>query len=187
MFDLCWTNQIDYIHKEAIDAGDIRASIVAQNVCETCMNLTYIHLKSSLAQSTFIALLPTNNSYKTYYRECSNVRKQELDAILQNCNHGCWQRMLMLINLAKVFHDAHKLCSRQNAPLSSYILIVQIKNAVDCIIKGEDEKFDQILGPGSAKVINNVIDCCFNMDGAKPPGSKVGLVDEYHIWCFLTA
>jgi hypothetical protein len=23
------------------------------------------------------------------------------------------------------------------------------------------------------------------MDGAKPRGSKVGLIDEYHIWCFL--
>jgi hypothetical protein len=23
------------------------------------------------------------------------------------------------------------------------------------------------------------------MDGAKPPGSKVGLIDEYHIRCFL--
>jgi hypothetical protein len=23
------------------------------------------------------------------------------------------------------------------------------------------------------------------MDGAKCPGSKVGLVDEYYIWCFL--
>jgi hypothetical protein len=34
-------------------------------------------------------------------------------------------------------------------------------------------------------VITNIIDCGFNMDGAKPPGSKVGLIDEYHIWCFL--
>jgi hypothetical protein len=43
-----------------------------------------------------------------------------------------WQPMLVLIDLAKVFHDAHKLCSRQDAPLSSYILIVQgIKNALD--------------------------------------------------------
>ncbi len=49
VFDLCWTNQIDSNHKEEIDAGDIPASIVAQNVCETCMNLTYIHLKSALA------------------------------------------------------------------------------------------------------------------------------------------
>ncbi len=56
---------------------------------------------------------------------------------------------------------------------------------MDCIIKGEDEKFDRILGPGSAKVITNVTDCRFNMDGAKPPGSKVGLIDEYRIWCFL--
>ncbi len=59
MFDLCQTNQIDSIHKEAIDAGDIPASISVQNVCETCMNLTYIHMKSALAQSTFIASLPT--------------------------------------------------------------------------------------------------------------------------------
>jgi hypothetical protein len=68
--------------------------------------------------------------------------------------------MLMLIDLAKVFHDAHKLCSCQDAPLSSYILSVQgIKNAVDCIIKGEDRKFNRILGPESAEVNTNVIDC----------------------------
>jgi hypothetical protein len=87
--------------------------------------------------------------------------------------------------LAKIFRGAHKLCSCQDAPLSSYILIVQgIKNVVDCIIKGEDGKFDHILDPGSAKVITNVIDCQCNMDSAKPLGSNVGLVDEYHIWCF---
>ncbi len=34
-------------------------------------------------------------------------------------------------------------------------------------------------------MITNVIDCEFNMDSAKSPGSKVGLIDEYHIWCFL--
>jgi hypothetical protein len=186
VFDFCRTNQINNIRKEAIDAGDIPASIVAQNVSETCMNLTYIHLKSTLAQSTFIASLPTNDSYKKYYGENSNARKQELDAVLQNCFHGCWQCMLVLIDLAKVFHDAHKLCSHQDAPFSSYILIAQgIKNAVDCIIKGEDGKFSRILGPGSAEVITNVIDCRFSMDSAKPPGSKVGLIDEYHIWYFL--
>jgi hypothetical protein len=103
VFDLCQTNQIDSIRKEAIDAGDIPASIVAQFFCETCMNLTYIHLKSALAQSTFITSLPTNDRYIKYYMERSSLRKQELDGILQNCNHGCWQRMLMLINSAKVF------------------------------------------------------------------------------------
>jgi hypothetical protein len=75
---------------------------------------------------------------------------------------------------------------RNDAPLSSYVLIVQaIKNAVDRIIKGEDRKLDRILGPGSADAISDVIDCRFNMDGAKPCGSKVGLIDEYHMWCFL--
>ncbi len=65
VFDFCRTNQIDNICK-AIDAGDILVCIVAQNVCETCMNLIYIHLKSALAQSTFIVSLPTNDCYKTY-------------------------------------------------------------------------------------------------------------------------
>ena len=70
--------------------------------------------------------------------------------------------------------------------MSCYILIVQgIKNTVDCIINGDNYKFDRVLGTGSAKEIADVIDCCLNMDGVKPPGSKVGLIDEYHIWCFL--
>jgi hypothetical protein len=94
--------------------------------------------------------------------------------------------MQMLIDLTKVFHDAHKLCSCQDAPLSCYILIVQgIKNSVNCISNGDDGKFDRVLGAGSAKEIADVIDCCYNMDGAKPSGSNVGLFDEYHIWCFL--
>jgi hypothetical protein len=106
------------------------------------MNLTYIHLKSALAQSTFIASLPTNDRYIKYYMERSSARKQELGGILQSCNHGRWQCMLMLINLAKVFYDAHRLCSRNDAPLSSYVLIVKgIKNAVDCISRERMNSF----------------------------------------------
>jgi hypothetical protein len=60
VFELCRTNWIDNICKEAIGTGNIPDSVVAQNVVETHMNLTYIHLSSALAQSTFIASLPTN-------------------------------------------------------------------------------------------------------------------------------
>ena len=38
---------------------------------------------------------------------------------------------------------------------------------------------------GAAKVITDVIDCWFGMDGKKPPGRKVTLLDRYHLWCFL--
>ncbi len=121
-----------------------------------------------------------------YYKERTHAKRQELDTVLQKCNHRRWQRMMMLLDLTMYFYEAHKLCSRQDAPLSCYVLIVQgIKNAVDRVINGDDGKFDWILGLGSAKEIKDVIDCCFNMDGAKPPGHKVGLIDEYHIWCFL--
>ena len=30
-------------------------------------------------------------------------------------------------------------------------------------------------------MISDVIGCRFNMDGVKPTGRKVGLIDEYHI------
>jgi hypothetical protein len=39
------------------------------------MILTCIHLKSALAQSTFIASLPTNDRYIKYYMEHSSARK----------------------------------------------------------------------------------------------------------------
>jgi hypothetical protein len=42
VFDLCQTNQIDNIWKESMKAGNIPNSVVAQNVVETLMNLTYI-------------------------------------------------------------------------------------------------------------------------------------------------
>ncbi len=78
VFELCQTNQIDNICKESIDAGNFPTSVLAQNVVETRMTLTCIHLNSALAQSTFVALLPSNDSYKKYYRERTIARKQEL-------------------------------------------------------------------------------------------------------------
>ncbi len=103
VFDFCQTNWIDNIRKESIKAGNIPNSAVAQNVVETCMNLTYIHLSSAVAQSIFIASLPTNKSYMKYYRERTTTKKLELDGVLQNCKHRHWQRMMMLIDLAKIF------------------------------------------------------------------------------------
>jgi hypothetical protein len=76
---------------------------VAQNDVETCINLTYIHLSSALAQRTFIASLPTNKSYMKYYKERTHAKRQELDTVLQNCNHERWQRMMMLLDLTKFF------------------------------------------------------------------------------------
>jgi hypothetical protein len=76
MFDLCRMNQFDNIWKESIKSGNISNSVVAQNVVETHMNLTYIHLSSALAQSTFIASLPNNKSYMKYYRERTPVKSK---------------------------------------------------------------------------------------------------------------
>jgi hypothetical protein len=80
------------------------------------MSLTYIHLSSALAQSTLIALLPTNKRYMKYYREGTPARKQEFDTVLRYCNHGRWHRMMMVHDSRKVFYEAHKLFSCQDAP-----------------------------------------------------------------------
>ena len=86
------TNPIDNIGKESIGAGEIPDTIVAQNVVEMRMNLTYIHLSSALAQSICIASLPTNVSYKKDYEEHTSAKKHN-DTILQNSNHGRWQHI----------------------------------------------------------------------------------------------
>ena len=66
--------------------------------------------------------------------------------------------------------------------MSCFVLIVQaIKNAVDQMPVADNGKFERVFGPGAARVI----DCRFNMDGKKPPGCKVALLDRYHLWCVL--
>ena len=83
----------------------------------------------------------------------------------------------------KIWSSQAMLSSRWSIEL--LCLIVQgITNSVDRVINGDNGKFDRILGPGSAKEISDVIGCCFNMDSAKPTGCKIGLIDEYHVWCF---
>ena len=55
----------------------------------------------------------------------------------------------------------------------------------------EDEKFDNILGSGAGAKIKSILAVRFNLDGTKPKSDggnarqKVGILDEYQIWCSL--
>jgi hypothetical protein len=70
----------------------------SQNVCETQMNLTYIHLKSVLAQSTFIASLPTNDSYKKYYGSTQMTGSKSLiqffRTAIMDAGNVCWWSLI---------------------------------------------------------------------------------------------
>ena len=150
------------------------------------MNLIYDHVSSARKQCSFLASLPTNPKWEEYYKSRTPARQAALDAIMDRCNPGCWRRMECVGDLTVHFQKMHKMCSREDNPLSSYYLAVQaLKNGVTKTIEHDDGKFDRLLGPGATQQVKDVLEVRFNMDGQTPPGRKVGLLDELHIWCFM--
>ena len=69
--------------------------------------------------------------------------------------------------------------------MSAYVLIVQaLRNALNAIVTNVD--WDELFGDGALDELVALNSIRFNLDGKKPCGTtKVGLLDEYHLWCFL--
>lgn len=42
-----------------------------------------------------------------------------------------------------------------------------------------------MLGEGAAQQIGAILKMRFNLNGQSPPGRKVGMLDEVHLWCLL--
>ena len=81
------------------------------------------------------------------------------------------------------FKEVQKICSRADFPLSAFVLLVQaLKNDV---CRGLTDEFEEILGTGSKKVVLDMIEERFNMDGNDPTGRKVGLLDRLHLYGHL--
>ena len=58
-----------------------------------------------------------------------------------------------------------------------------LKNALANIL--EDEQFDIVMGEGVAQEIKDMLFIRFNLDGRPITGRKVGLLDAFHLWCFI--
>ena len=70
--------------------------------------------------------------------------------------------------------------------MSIYILLVQaMKNEVDVGLAKNDNEFARVLGSTAVREVMDTINCRFNMDGTKPTGQKVGLLDRHHLWAYL--
>ena len=41
------------------------------------------------------------------------------------------------------------------------------------------------MGEGASKELIDMVMPRFNMNGLSPPGRKVGLLDEHHLWCYI--
>ena len=84
-----------------------------------------------------------------------------------------------------VFRQAIMIVSRETTPMSAALQLVQaLYNEVANVVN--DPEFNQVLGVKASTDVMSMINCRFNMDGEKPSGTrKVGILDPYHIWCFL--
>ena len=84
------------------------------------------------------------------------------------------------------FKVVQSLCSREDFPLSVYIVLVQaLRNELNRGLNFNNCEFNRVLGDGAAKEVADMIRERFNMDGLDISGRKVGLLDRHHLWCYL--
>ena len=147
--------------------------------------MSHDYIWAAHSQHDFLMLLPGNTKFQAYHKERKQPEQDRIDGVLERCRDlDRWRRMDVLTsNLTCHFKRIHKLCSKENMPLSAYPLLVQtLKNDIN---RGLTEEFDEVLGEGARAEIVRTLRVRFNMDGRDPSGQKVGLLDEHHFMAYL--
>ena len=148
-------------------------------------NLVNDHLRQTRAQYGFTQVISDNEQFKVYYKERTTAQKSKLDDTLEHCRRrDIWLKMDMLTSsLTCHFMTVHKLCSRENFPLSAYPLLVQ--GLLNDINRGVTKEFADVLGEEARDELAQLVRERFNMDGKDPSGRKVGLLDRFHFMAYL--
>ena len=183
--DICKNDRIDSMKNEMIASAEVEFSKKAVSMCKTRMNLCHDYIEHANAQHNFILLLPRNEKFRKFYEERSKKKKDELKLVLHQLkDESVWAKFEMMTSRMTIhFKKVQKACSRNDLPLSVFVLLVQaLKND---LIRGMDDEFDEVLGQGAADEVMDMIEDRFNMDGMDPSGRKVGLLDETHLMCFI--
>ena len=186
--DFVKTDHIDSIRLEMARDGELDETWTPIKMCDTRMNLVCDFIKAARKQHDFLMLLRGNAQFQVYYRERSDKEKNRIDEILCRCmDRKRWERMDIVVDsLASHFKAVHKLCCREDFPLSAYPLLVQaLRNQINAGLNADKNEFNVVLGEGSRKEVVYMIRDRFNMDGRDPSGRKVGLLDRFHYWCFM--
>ena len=83
---------------------------------------------------------------------------------------GLWSRLDIMLCITGVLSRAQNLSSREDTPLSAWVLIVQAtKNALDSQLHSDDGMIDRILGPGSSKEMDELFNLVSTWTGSLPP------------------
>ena len=146
IYNFVKNTRINAMREQLIDSGLLQETVTAKNLPETRMNLLSIMLDAARRQAPFLSLLPGHGPYQRWYEERTQSAKVEADRFLANCNYSRWQRFEAVIAVVEPFHKAHLVCSRRNASISVYPLVVQaLKNEVENALTADGNKFDRVL------------------------------------------
>ena len=129
-------------------------------------------------------MLPENQAFQKIVKSRQKKERDDVTKLMRECNFERWERFKTVILLTKHFSVAHLICSREKIPLSCFSLVVKaLQNSIVRVVEGDN--FDLNFGEGTGKKVMDVLGVRFNLDGGPVPGRKVGLLDEFHIWCFM--
>ena len=184
--DFLKRDRVDSIRQEAIARGKLTELVVPKKMIENRMITVHLHLESVKAQAEFMSGLRADPKFVRFYNSRKPSDQQEISQVLFRSSLMVFQSVEVLLSFSIHFADAHKLCSRADTPLLAWFLLVQaLKNGLESAVQADDGLFDRVLGPGSAREIMDLLGPRFNMDGKKPAGQKVGLLDPYHLWAHI--
>jgi hypothetical protein len=185
IFKFCRTDRIDGMRLDLLQSEILDEENVVLNYSETRMNNVHEHVQSAIKQYHFLVAVRAAPQYQKYYGERTPDQKQSLDDFFRTyCTHESFEKMGMLTKVTAIFKRVHLLCSRQDVPISAFILVVQaMRNELNVVI--QNRQFDEVLGDGAAKELADMIRVRFNMSGDPPPGRKVGLIHFQYIWAYL--
>ena len=184
--DFLKRDRVYAIQQELIEDSSLKEVLKPKKMVENRMVTLHYHIESVRQQEDFVNSMKNNPKYKTFYKLRDSKEKKKIDLLTRRVNFVTFRSIDVLLNFTEKFVFAHKLCSSQNTPLAAYPLVVQgLLNGLIKAISVDDGLFDKVLGPGSAKEVWIMLKDRFNMDGRAPPGTRVGLIDEYHLWCLI--
>mmetsp|Transcript_12652 Transcript_12652/g.20854 ORF Transcript_12652/g.20854 Transcript_12652/m.20854 type:complete len:495 (-) Transcript_12652:418-1902(-) len=137
-------------------------------------------------QYEFLKTIWLDPNFRDMYDALPRPKREKMKAIIDRCNDdGRWERITKLRELTGLFYKVHKALSREDFPLSAYILLTQgLRNEIKRLLNSNE--FNLILGEGASAAVEDMINVRFNFDGKDPSGTqKVGLHDRHHLMCFI--
>ena len=142
-------------------------------------------LESAISYIPFLLCARQNAEFVEYYDSRSDDRKTSVDALLDECTPLNIRRLGRALTLFAPYKVANKMTSCRETPMSAYLPIVHaLRNELNASLRTLPD-WDSVFCHGSREQIADSNRPRFNFTGAPPNGRRVGLLDYYHIWCYL--